>query len=538
MALILKNDQLALYEIGVNGLGFSTTKGLLAGHKAVQGLVDEILNADSGQTNVAVTMKELVHAGSLLRVAYAAAGNSNAAPLILKLFSKHQSFLGTCVTVTSSFTQGCLNALDHHVDALDLLTENDKDNKEKAIRALKRCGEIAAEQSRQAGAVVEKAKEMENLSEDALIEAETSRVKTADKKEAVERLRDEAETRKKRGEAELKELNAVILELEKMETKYEEKADREAARANKMMVLSVVAGIASTMAGGPASFFDSEGTNNTNMKNGDDDGTKHDTSEQESRLQNKKDQDLSDLSKSELDVKKYKREVDNLKDQGDSPDNTEKIQKAEKDMKEAQADVDRLERGVREVKTQLSNLTSHSVAAAESAEAKASTAAAQRFMKLDQRRETAGDLAAAAQDLANLKTERSELVKAIKALEVCVRLMGQIKTTFLNVRIFWESIEKRCKQLSQYDEQGLQDKSIRKLGIYVEKNMIQWIALGCLNHTANGSIKQALKKVDEGMRNLPTRAEADKILELEADEITKMLQDEHRKIVVSEYATL
>jgi len=418
------------------------------------------------------------------------------------------------------------------------LTENDKDNKEKAIRALKRCGEIAAEQSRQAGAVVEKAKEMENLSEDALIEAETSRVKTADKKEAVERLRDDAETRKKRGEAELKELNAVILELEKMETKYEEKAAREAARANKMMVLSVVAGIASTMAGGPASFFDSEGTNNTNMKNGDDDGTKHDTLEQESRLQNKKDQDLSDLSKSELDVKKYKREVDNLKDQGDSPDNTEKIQKAEKDMKEAQADVDRLERGVREVKTQLSNLTSHSVAAAESAEAKASTAAAQRFMKLDQRRETAGDLAAAAQDLANLKTERSELVKAIKALEVCVRLMGQIKTTFLNVRIFWESIEKRCKQLSQYDEQGLQDKSIRKLGIYVEKNMIQWIALGCLNHTANGSIKQALKKVDEGMRNLPTRAEADKILELEADEITKMLQDEHRKIVVSEYATL
>jgi len=156
--------------------------------------------------------------------------------------------------------------------------------------------------------------------------------------------------------------------------------------------------------------------------------------------------------------------------------------------------------------------------------------------KLNERREAAGDLAAAAEDLSNLKVVRSELIKAIKALDVCVKLMGQIKSTFTSVRIFWEAIAKMCLGLSRYDEQQMKDLNIRRFGNYVERQMVQWIALGWLNYNANNGIKDALALVDEGMSSLPTKEEAQKILELEADGIAKMLKVEYNKIVLLENA--
>jgi hypothetical protein len=72
--------------------------------------------------NVESTMKQLVHAEALLRVAYAA-GYSNAAPVILKVFSKHQSLIGDCVVVKCNFIQEALDALVHHQDALEALQD-------------------------------------------------------------------------------------------------------------------------------------------------------------------------------------------------------------------------------------------------------------------------------------------------------------------------------------------------------------------------------------------------------------------------------
>lgn len=121
----------------------------------------------------------------------------------------------------------------------------------------------------------------------------------------------------------------------------------------------------------------------------------------------------------------------------------------------------------------------------------------QRHPQLPRRREAAGDLATAARDLANLKVERFEIIKVINALDIFVQLMGQIKTTFTNVRIFWESVAKMCASLKEYDEAELEDKSVRHLRLYVEKQMVQWIALGRLNYLPYNGVNKAKEKVDE-----------------------------------------
>jgi hypothetical protein len=304
--IVLKGDSLALYDVG----GAGSIADLLELYGAVSMRADAIA-ATFSQVNVETTMRQLVHAGALLRVAYAAAGDTKSAPMILKLFSQHQSFVGDSVVVSASFVQGAIEALDNHTDALEALTGGDK---AKVLRALARCATIATDMAEAADRTVKKAEAMETLSEEALV--------------------------------------------------------------------------------------------------------------------------------------------------------------GEKTLSEE----------------------------------------------------------------ANLAVKRSYIGKAVKSLDICVQLMGQIKITFTNVRIFWESIASMCHSLSKYDTQRLDDMSLRGLAKYVERQMVQWVAIGHLNYLANKGIVAAKDKVDAGMNSLPTKSEADKILENDADDIAKMLQEEYRKIVILDNA--
>ena len=523
------NLELKLHAIGQEGDGFTTTKDLMTAIEAVRDKVDAYTETYD-QVNVDETMKHLVHAGSLLRVAYAAAGDSKAAPLILELFSKHHSLLGDCVTMTASFVQGCLGSLEHHFDALDALLEEDGTNNEKkakAIRALALCAAIATTMAEDANEVVVKATDMELKSEQALVAAKESKAKTVAEKKDIQRMHDEASSRKKRREAQINELNECIKELNDKETKFENKADREAVQANKMMLLKVVIGAVATLAGGPMTallnshdLFSDPGTTKSNGQ--------PDISAQERETSNSRlaKETSESLRAKEAVVKRLECEIKTLEEQGESDENKKKIDQAKKEMKEAKAELDRLQEVLSKTKSELDNIASRHFAAAESNAAKASVAAAQKAAMLTERREAAGDLAAAAEDLKNLSVERDELVKAIKALEVCVTLMGQIKSTFTKVRIFWEAIAKMCSDLRNYDEQRMKDKNIKKLRKYVENQMVKWIGLGRLNYNANCSIKQAFALVNENMKSLPTSEETQKILEVEAKEIAKMLEAE------------
>lgn len=217
--------------------------------------------------------------------------------------------------MTASFVQGCLDALEHHFDALDALQDDTDDNKAIAMRALERCGNIATSMAKETDIVVMKVTEMETNAEDALVEAKKSQVTTVEEKKAVEKMRDEASSRKKRREAEIKELNDNIADLQQQEIKFKKKADRESARANKMMLLKAVCGMAATIAAGPMSVFATHDDSDagTTTSNG-----QPDTSDQEIELRRNMDQQSSRLAEQEVEVKRIEREIEDLKKEGDS----------------------------------------------------------------------------------------------------------------------------------------------------------------------------------------------------------------------------
>ena len=95
MRLSLKNDQLKLYEVGMEGDSFSTVVDMFAAHEAVQNITNQ--KALAPVVNVENTMKTIACAVSLFRATYTAAGGSNVVPINLKLHSRHQSFPGYCV---------------------------------------------------------------------------------------------------------------------------------------------------------------------------------------------------------------------------------------------------------------------------------------------------------------------------------------------------------------------------------------------------------------------------------------------------------
>jgi len=486
-----------------------------------------------GQVNVQDTMEMLVHAGTLLRVAYAASGDSKAASTILQLFSKHQSFLGDCKITTASFLRGCLNSLSRTFEAMETLMEKGDKATERALKQLEGCAQFASKMAEQAGKVVDKAKDMEESSEKALTEAKESQGATVQEQKQIQRMIDEANSKRKRHLAEMEELNERIKDLTQNEEKYEKKADKEQARAERMMIVQTVVGLG-MKALSPLSMLDVGDFPSHDSTENKSNETAPDNSAQANELKKQREKNIKSKTEKEMEIKKLDREIQELKDGDSTTDTEEKVTRAKEERERVKEELNQIDDTIDEIKQSLNQLARNHMAIAESYEAKASIAAAQKAQKLDERREAAGDLAAAAEDLANLSVERSELIKAVKALGVCVKLMGNIKTIFMQVRIFWEAIASICNDLSVYDEEYLLSKSPKRLKFYIKEQMIQWITLGRMNYQANVSVGNALTLVNEGMMKLPTREEAQKLMEEEADKIAELLKSKYEKVLVLE----
>uniref|UniRef100_A0A7S3VEL9 Uncharacterized protein n=1 Tax=Chaetoceros debilis TaxID=122233 RepID=A0A7S3VEL9_9STRA len=106
-----------------------------------------------------------------------------------------------------------------------------------------------------------------------------------------------------------------------------------------MMLLKAVCGMAATIAAGPisggfAAHDDSDAVTTSNSE--------PDTSDLERELKRKMGQVASNLAEQEMKVKKIEREIENLKNEGDSPATAAKIAQAKQEKKKAKAELGRL----------------------------------------------------------------------------------------------------------------------------------------------------------------------------------------------------
>merc|ERR1719253_1844025 len=100
----------------------------------------------------------------------------------------------------------------------------------------------------------------------------------------------------------------------------------------------------------------------------------------------------------------------------------------------------------------LTQAANSQVPIAATADEMAAAAAAHRRKLQQKRAEDKAALAKDAEALKTMRTEKTEIEQVIISLGSCIRALGQVKTTFEQVAMFWDMVSKHCHKLSLVGE--------------------------------------------------------------------------------------
>jgi len=127
---------------------------------------------------------------------------------------------------------------------------------------------------------------------------------------------------------------------------------------------------------------------------------------------------------------------------------------------------------------------------------------------------TEGELAKMISKLGSDKLEIGDLETTIKMIAMLINVLGQIKTTFENLKLFWNMQETECNNLQRLCEQTEEtlgkladnDSYARAGQIVLKKrvrdSVIQWATLFKVNHDGFLAIENAKNTIDSVMSNL------------------------------------
>ena len=110
----------------------------------------------------------------------------------------------------------------------------------------------------------------------------------------------------------------------------------------------------------------------------------------------------------------------------------------------------------------------------------------------------------------NLKPEKKDLEAAILSLEMTIKCLGIIKTTFENTKAFWNYVKSKCdslknlEEIKMYADGEMQEEFLTE----IKTAGLNWLALGQINYIASESIKNTDKQFDEFTNDLSTKTEA------------------------------
>jgi len=149
------------------------------------------------------------------------------------------------------------------------------------------------------------------------------------------------------------------------------------------------------------------------------------------------------------------------------------------------------------------------------------------------------DLAKTIESLINKKASKDQLDKAIYGLDITIKVLGQVKTTFLNAKTFWVGVKKHTDALAGTQEEFedyAEDPDL--LGEYLEsleRSGYSWLTVGKICRASALTIRSVDKGVDNMMNNLPTEEEAKKLISTLGTELLKDIKDDD-KVIEAEIA--
>jgi len=134
--------------------------------------------------------------------------------------------------------------------------------------------------------------------------------------------------------------------------------------------------------------------------------------------------------------------------------------------------------------------------------------------------------------------ETSNSIKnAITSLDITIRTMTKIKTTFENTKIFWMGVQKQCEELEKKNKLKFLVKIASKSNSSKQKFIddingsgICWAALGLINIQASQSTQSIAKKVDGIIDHLPDTEEVPKMIQSISQNLLNQLEQENKQI--------
>lgn len=418
--------------------------------------------------DVSATMKELAAVGSSLHFAYAGSRGFKCSANIMEIMTKYQDMIKNTFDMTKSFPQNCLEALEYHNMALEFAKE---DNMDSAIDCLSECANSAKHLADQSGKLINEATALIDLSGKALIEVQKDETLTIEQKAEITENIQKGEKRRADLNAETELLYEQINEYKIYQANAAKKADDQRQREHTLLLISAVANpvrsIVSDVAGAVSAPVKAASKGLVQAA---------------SKIINP----FNWFSSS-------KNKVETNDDKTDSVDVSEAS-----DTFEAE----------KVSKLNIENNTFLLADKAATLDEKEMQFMKKTFELQKEEREMKGELASIGEELKGLKLTDNTLAASLKSLELCIKAMGKVTTTFQHTRQFWLSVERQCRDLANTNK--MKHAAINKL-IFIpqlKKSALGWLTLGKISCTAVKTIQEVDQKYDKLMCNLPTKDEA------------------------------
>jgi len=141
------------------------------------------------------------------------------------------------------------------------------------------------------------------------------------------------------------------------------------------------------------------------------------------------------------------------------------------------------------------------------------------------------EIAKAVSNLKNARVVQNEIEKIITSLELTIKILGKVKTVFLETEKFWVSVQANSEKLSAADTlETCADLNKDSFIDKIKDNGYSWLALGKINVCAALETWKVSDGIHDIMDNLPSKEEGVVLIQELATTIVGDIAEESRMI--------
>jgi hypothetical protein len=475
--------------------------------------------------DIDATFTRMVLASELINLARSAAGDQPCSAQILLVMSQYQTVTKECQVLSKVFVDSCTRAVKLHKMIKKMFLSPKKEQNAKAFTKFGELAQLAMALKGSADKMTLSVKGLVEKAEKALIAAQSDKTTNAEQKKQIQKLIDEAKAREAALTASVNELGRMINDAKEEEDKHEKTAKTARDRMFGLQLAGSIMGglsqiasaagpmIAAGATGGASSMMGAVTGAVGNLANQGGQGAPPHGSQAPQAPQGGSGAEMA--AQTAMMARLQAASVERTKEVTVIEEKLKAAKASEdKDTKEGKDRIAALEDELKKATEEKSKASEDLTKAADSqapiaatADEKAAAAAAHRRQLQAKRAEDKAALAKDVEALKTMRTEKTEIEQVILSLGSCIRALGQVKTTFEQVAMFWDMVSKHCHKLSLVGEDikewwECDEEFSGDVELEWQRSAAGWAALGSVNIQAWRAMCAAGQDIDEKMANL------------------------------------